>query len=244
MAINKSWLNNANLPAPTQANFPALVHRFLPQDVSADLMSITDPIGGVKIVTGLPFTVSGNTFQPGAGATGWAQTGAWSAPGNKSILLLSTGGLTWVGQQMFLVGDSVDVIYPFIAVKNSGFGGVSFSAADYSTASAVSPAQTAPILAGATLVNNAGNACTSFALGTGNTSVGTDVNVVTGSLTQNWPSPSPISSGTAAVFSLSPLSGCYVLYFNEAPSVVEVQGILAWMAANPGYLPPSLLGRT
>ncbi len=241
MTINKSWINPANLPAPTQANYPCLFHSFSAAGISANGQTITDPIGGVTIGVTSGFVKSGNGFYQVAPVAGASQTGVWATPGNKSILVIATGSL---GPSLsFSYGDSNGITS--VPTQGNTSGAASKDAADYAYFSAITGS---PYLAIATAVNVAGGTCETFALPTAPSippaiSVGTTT--VTGSIVGPWPTPSAVATPTSQIFTHTAfITGAFVLLFNTLPSNAEIEGIVAWMAANPLNLPPSLLGRT
>lgn len=239
MAINKSWLNPANLPAPTQANFPALVHSFTPADIAADGLSITDPVGGVVISNPNGFVKSNGGFYTNP-STGWAFNKAFTSPASKALLLLGMGSMPLI--ESFLYGD------PDIA-SGVGLGqnANTYAAKDASNyGTYVLTTATTPLIAQAVKVDIPNTAVHTFALGTGNSSVIVKTATITGSIAGPWGAMS-IPSGSTTPFltgSAFYLTGVFALLFDAAPSDVEIEGMVAWMAANPGYLPPSLLGRT
>ncbi len=241
MSIYKSWLNPANLPTVNQQNFPCLAHRFTVNDIAPNGLSIVDPVTGLTFSNSGPgFLKNGNGFYA-SGSTTWLQAGNWIAPGTKAVLLLAAGNLP-VGFS-FGFGDPQGVT--FVSSSMNGGPNASKDVSDYATYTAIAGA---PFAATAVKVDIPNDAVKTFALpATGAVAVSNAAAVVTGTISGAWGVPDALQSGSDNPFlfqSAYSLVGAYVLMFNVAPSDAEVSGIVAWMAANPLNLPPSLLGRT
>ncbi len=236
MAINKSWANPANLPAPTQANFPCLFHSFTAADIAANGLSIADPVGGVIITANGGFVKSGTGFYVAA-STDTSQTGAWATIGSKAVLMLLTGTTP-----AFSWGDASGGIAPYIQGNVGAAQTVTKDAADYATFTAIA----GTIVSSAVKVDIPNGACKTFGLVSGATSVTSNAATVTGAITGPWSAPSSLISpdNIFPVAAAHALTSVYVLLFNTAPADAEVEGIVGWMAANPFNLPPSLLGRS
>ncbi len=227
--------------APSQANFPALVHSFTAADIAANGLSITDPLGGVVVSTGSGFVKSGNGFYAVGGSLTWAQNKAFTSPGSNAIVLLATGSMPL--SAIFNYGDTSAGVTGIILAQNAA-GAAQKDATDYSTG--VVTTATAPLLAQAMKVDIPNDACKSFALGTGNTSVVSEAATITGSIAGPWGTPSLPASGSNVflINSSYSVSGIFVLHFTAAPTDAEMETAVAWMAGNPGQLYPGFAGRT
>ena len=106
MAINKSWLNPANLPAVNPVNFPTLKHFFPVTETSGQ--TLTDTQGGVILsgFTDLVFLNGAASSVNGVPNTSPLASGHWSRVQLGDFLLLAVGNLISTNAAITL-GDSL-----------------------------------------------------------------------------------------------------------------------------------------
>lgn len=245
----------------TQANFPFLVHAFVPTltglkrpdgitwGLSSNFKNLTDAIGDVVISTSTTFTIPA-TGQLRAAGTITKSSGNWGTLGTKNALVITTGSFSAATVEPFRIGSPASFGDPGISV--AGDGGTTtrnmatFDASNYAEGIAFT-APSYPLFSEAVLVTNhpsgTGNGTLTTYGCNATANYATAAQTPTGDIAQTWPR---YGNGTTDVGvtpqASSYITGIYVCHFTTTPS--DIPAALQWMHTNPGKMYPSWKGLT